>query len=125
MFWYRVVEWFNDMSERHKLIRDFNKSAKVAFIEGLAPTLLASKITKGYVGYRHSYSKSMSGFRVQAFTGRPLSKNDLIQIGAAIMSNSVLVRKLVVLGFDTLEVAGDIGDYGCRWQLKDYMQLTE
>jgi hypothetical protein len=45
-------------------------------------------------------------------------------IGNVILSDSELVRRLVVLGFDTLEVHGDKGQYGLRWQLKDFMLIN-
>lgn len=32
MFWYRIVDWFNDLSERNRIVRNFNKSARDAFI---------------------------------------------------------------------------------------------
>lgn len=34
MFWYRIVDWFNDLSERNRIVRNFNKSARDAFILG-------------------------------------------------------------------------------------------
>ena len=122
--WNKIIDWFRDRSERSKLIRSFNDSAKEAFVAGVAPTLLKAKISKGERSYRHQFSDWMNtGYRIQAFTGRVLSKNELMHIGKVILDNSVLVRKLVVLGFDTLEIHGDEGTYGCRWQLKDYIPL--
>jgi hypothetical protein len=123
--WNRIIEWFNDRSERGKLVRSFNESARDAFVRGIAPTLLKSSISKGERSYKHQFSDWLnSGFRIQAFTGRQLSKNELIYIGQVILNDSTLVRKLVVLGWDTLEIHGDAGNYGCRWQLKDYIPLT-
>jgi len=46
-------------------------------------------------------------------------------IGATILADSVLVRRLVVLGFDTLEVHDDIGMYGLKWQLKNFIAIAE
>ena len=40
MFWHRIIDWFRDVSERYKLVRDFNQTAKNAFISGQIPTLL-------------------------------------------------------------------------------------
>ena len=123
--WNRIVEWFQDRTERNRLVRSFNDSARRAFVAGVAPTLLKASISRGEKSFRHQFSNWLnSGFRIQAFTGRVLSKNELILIGNAIISDDVLIRKLVVLGFDTLEVCGDKGMYGCRWQLKDYLQLS-
>ena len=123
--WNRIVEWFQDRTERNRLVRSFNDSARRAFVAGVAPTLLKASISRGEKSFRHQFSNRLnSGFRIQAFTGRVLLKNELILIGNAIISDDVLIRKLVVLGFDTLEVCGDKGMYGCRWQLKDYLQLS-
>lgn len=123
--WNRIIDWFQDRSERNRLVRSFNDSARLAFVSGLAPTLLKASISRGEKSYRHQFSNWLnSGFRIQAFTGRVLSKNELILIGTVIISDETLIRKLVVLGFDTLEVCGDKGIYGCRWQLKDFLQIT-
>ncbi|MDR1347448.1 MAG: hypothetical protein LBJ63_03325 [Prevotellaceae bacterium] len=123
--WNRIAEWFRDRSERTQLLRSFNSAAREAFVAGIAPTLLRAKVSKGCSGYRHQFSDWLkSGFRIQAFTGCRLTKFEIVIIGETVLNDDVLVRRLVVLGFDTLEIHGDVGDYGCRWQLKDYMQLN-
>lgn len=92
----------------------------------MAPTLLRASISKGNSAYKHQFSNWLySGFRIQAFTGRTLTKSELINIGDAVLNDEVLVRRMVVLGWDTLEVHGDLGSFGCRWQLKDYLQLNQ
>lgn len=124
--WNTILDWFQDRSERSKLIRGFNDSARNAFVEGIAPTLLKSDISKGESSYKHQFSNWLNtGFRIQAFTGRVLTKNELIYIGKVILADSNLVRRLIVLGWDTLEIHGDSGNYGCRWQLKDYIPLPK
>lgn len=123
--WNNLLDWFHDRTERYKLVRSFNQSAKKAFISGIAPTLLKSKISKGNKAYRHQFSSWLnSGLRIEAFTGRQLSKEELIKIGNVILSNDILVRQLVVLGWDTLEVHTNQGDYGVRFQLRDHLALT-
>lgn len=125
-FWNRIVDWFIDRNERTALIRGFNLAAKNAFVSGQAPTLLKASLSKGNSAYKHQFSNWLySGFRIQAFTGRTLAKNELIDIGNAILNDDLLVRRLVVLGWDTLEVHGDMGIFGCRWQLRDYLQLGQ
>ena len=47
MFWYKIVEWFRDRSDRQKLIFEFNTSAKQSFIIGIAPVLLNASTSKG------------------------------------------------------------------------------
>lgn len=124
--WNNIITWFKDRSERAKLIRSFNESARNAFVTGVAPTLLKASISRGDRSYRHQFSNWLnSGFRIQAFTGRSLSKDEIIAIGNVILADDTLIRKLVVLGWDTLEIHGDKGFYGCKWQLKDFILLPE
>lgn len=124
--WNFILEWFRDRSERAKLVRSFNDAARDAYISGTAPTLLKASVSKGERAFHHQFSDWLNtGFRIHAFRGVQLPKNELIQIGNVIMSDGVLTRKLVVLGFDTLEVCGDVGQYGCRWQIKDYLQIQQ
>ena len=54
-----------------------------------------------------------------------LSKKNIVNIGEVVLANERLVRRLVVLGFDTLEVHCDVGNHGCRWQLHDYLMIGE
>lgn len=124
--WNKVIDWFRDRSERSQLIRSFNNSAKNAFIVGDAPTLLKANISKGERAYRHQFSNWLkTGFRIQAFSGRQLAKDEIKQIGTVILNDNVLIRRLIVLGWDTLEIHGDQGNYGLRWQLKDYVALPQ
>ena len=61
--WYKIMviaDWFGEMAERYKLVRDFNRAAKNSFISGIAPTLLEVKITRGDSEYKHAFSKWMS-----------------------------------------------------------------
>lgn len=125
-FWNKIIEWFTDRQERNGLIRSFNVSARDAFVSGQAPTLLRGTLSKGNRAYKHQFSNWLySGFRIQAFAGRTLTKSELMSIGNAVLNDDVLVRRMVVLGWDTLEVHGDMGSFGCRWQLKDYLQLKQ
>ncbi|MBO6659536.1 MAG: hypothetical protein JJ862_05485 [Roseivirga sp.] len=124
--WNNILDWFRDRSDRSRLVRSFNESARNSFVRGVAPTLLKAKISKGESSYKHQFSNWLNtGFRIQAFTGRQLSRDELIHIGKVILNDETLVRKLVVLGWDTLEIHGDEGTYGCRWQLKDHIPLPK
>lgn len=124
--WNNIIEWFKDRSERAQLIRSFNESAKNSFVIGQAPTLLKANISKGESAYKHQFSNWLkTGFRIQAFSGRQLAKNEIKLIGEVILNDNILIRKLIVLGWDTLEIHGDKGGFGLRWQLKDYMALPK
>jgi hypothetical protein len=125
--WYKIMvikEWFGEMSERYKLVRDFNKAAKYAFISGVAPTLLQAKITGGDSAFKHEFSKWLgSGFRIKAMSGKPLHNIELKEIGSVVLDNEELIRKLITLGWDTLEVHSNQGFNGLKWPLKDYAKL--
>ena len=125
--WYKIINiiyWFGEMNERYRLVRDFNKAGQDAFITGLAPTLLKARITFGDNSYRHAFSKYFGGgFRIKALSGRPLSSTEQVEIGRVILYNDELVRKLVTLGWDTLEVHDDTGYHGHKWSLKEYAKI--
>ena len=124
MFWHRIIDWFRDVSERYKLVRDFNQTAKNAFISGQIPTLLEASISKGVSNYKHEFSKLMfSGFRIKATAGRPLAKDELIEIGRVVLDNPELSRRLFVLGWDTLEVQDINAARGVKWALKDFVKM--
>ena len=122
--WSTIVSWFHSVDKKIQILRQFNDAAEMAYVQGVVPTLLKAKFSKGNDNYKHQFSNWLShGFRVEAFTGRQLSKNELVEIGNTILADPTLVRKLVVLGFDTLEVQCDSGQYGCMWQLKDHIAI--
>jgi len=75
--WNRIAEWFRDRSERNKLIRSFNETARAAFITGDAPTALKASFSRGESSYRHEFSALLNtGFRIQALAGRQLTKEE-------------------------------------------------
>ena len=63
------------------------------------------------------------GFRITALAGQALSKEEMVVIGKVVLNNSELVRRLIVLGWDTLEVQSDKGYFGCQWKLIDYANM--
>lgn len=125
--WYKIVQiidWFGEIKERYSLIRDFNSSSKRAFIEGVAQTLLEAKITKGDSSYKHEFSKFFgSGLRIKALSGRILKRDEISEIGNVLLSNEQFVRKLVSLGWDTLEIHDNLGSTGLKWPLKKYANI--
>lgn len=123
--WINIVQWFQDRSERNNLIYGFNKAANDAWVMGNVPTLLKASYSKGVSAYKHQFSAWFnSGFRIQALSGRALSKEEMVAIGDTILNNDMLVRRLVALGWDTLEVHDDTSNHGCRWKLIDYVNIN-
>ena len=125
--WYKLIqirEWFGEMADRYRLVRDFNNASKAAFISGIAPTFLEAKITMGDSSYRHQFSKFMGGgFRIKALTGRAFKRSELVELGRVILDDEPLVRRLVALGWDTLEVHDSAGCNGLKWPLAEYAKI--
>ena len=121
MIWDNIRGWFSDIRERSKFLRKWNNDAKDAYIAGIIPILMEAKTTIGTLDYRHEFSHWMAGgFRVKVLSGKPMSKDELFNIGEFIISDDVLVRRLVSNGWDTLEVHDTAGVLGLKWQLKKY-----
>ena len=126
--WYKLVgfiDWFGTYTQRYKLVKNFNASAKASFLMGEAPTLLQAKITKGgEIGYKHSFSKWLSGgFRIKVLSGHPLPKGDLVNMAQIVLANTELVRNMVTNGFDTLEIHDIKGVVGVKFPLKKYANI--
>lgn len=123
--WNNILAWFQDMSERNLLVRNFNQNAKDAFISGSMPTMLKCSVSRGCREYKHQFSSWIyTGFRIQALAGRALTKDETEAIGRVVLSDINLVRRLVALGWDTLEVHSDSGRYGLRWKLIEYTNIN-
>ena len=121
--WDRIVDWFGEVSERSRIIRGFNNSAKQSFIGGNAGTLLRAKITLGNSDYKHMFSKMYSGFRITAINGGIINKYECSNLAAVILDDEELVRKLLSLGFDTLQVNSNGGGGAFQWNLSDYANM--
>lgn len=93
-------------------------------MKGLAPTMLKASISRGKSEYKHQFSAWINtGFRIQALSGRALTRNEMVVIGQVVLHDTGLVRRLVALGWDTLEIHDDTGAYGCRWKLIDHANM--
>ncbi|MBP3419091.1 MAG: hypothetical protein J6K74_00665 [Marinifilaceae bacterium] len=111
-FWNRIINWFRDLSARDRLINDFNRSAREAFTQLSVGTLLEARTKRGDANFRHECSSFLlpTGFCIRATNGIPLTKDEILYIGTVILTNEALVRKLFMLGWDTLYVeAGGMG----------------
>ncbi len=83
-----IQDWFNDFSERRRLVRNFNLSARDAFVAKLAPTLLEGSISMGESAYKHAFSKFLAGgFRIKALSGRPLNRQEMVSIAQVVLNN--------------------------------------
>ena len=105
----RIADWFGDVMERRAVINKFNMQSKHAWDEGF-PFMLKAETTRGDYSNRHNFSRRKSGFRISAMTGGNMNKEKCSMVAMVILSNQTLVRQLMRLGYDTLEVYG--GDTG-------------
>ena len=122
MFWNKIFSWFRDMSERNKLLREWNEEARTSYIQGLVPVLLEANISKGDSRYKHSFSRLLfSGFRIKGT--HSLTKEEILDIGRTILHNQNLVRKMILLGWDTLEILDVVHQRGVKWAFKDFANI--
>ena len=120
--WSNMTSWFQDGLDRKKLVKEFNNSAKASFVNGNVPALLKCSISKGYKPYKHTNSAFFfTGIRVVAYTNSSLPEHDLNMLGHTILADKRIVRLLVSLGWDTLEVHSDKGETGLRWKIIDFV----
>ncbi len=122
--WSLMVDWFQDRKDRHYFLKDFNESAKRAFISGHTDILLKASISYGNTNYRHAFSKFMAGgFRIKAEGGRNLGRDEVMSIGKALKDNPTIVRTMISLGWDTLEIHPSNSITGLQWRLNDIIYL--
>lgn len=125
MWWSKIVEWFTNNKERNNFIKDFNKSAKEAFVSNLAPVFLKAESSFGNNTFRHQFSSFLyHGFKIRTMTGIFLENSQFIAIGDMLASNPILTRQLVTLGYDTLEITNNNGVVVKQWRLSALLELT-
>lgn len=124
-FWNRIIDWFRDLSERNRLINDFNQSARQAFTQLSVSTLLSAMSKKGDSTYRHECSSLFlpTGFCIKVTAGTALSKDEMLYIGSVILTNEALTRRLFILGWDTLIIEDIVGSKQVRWAIKDFTNI--
>ena len=124
-FWNKIINWFKDLSERDRLINDFNSSARGAFTQLSVGTLLEARSKRGCSEFRHECSSFFlpTGFCIKATKGTPLTKDEILYIGTVILTNQMLVRRLFVLGWDTLYVEDIVGNKQAKWAIKEFTNI--
>lgn len=124
MWWNKIIEWFSNSRERNKLLGDFNAAAKQAFVMNVSPVFLKAESSRGNSRYKHQFSNFFyHGFRIHILSGRNLTYSEVMDIGNMLVSNSILMRQLVTLGYDTLEITDINGDILNDWQLTTLLAL--
>jgi hypothetical protein len=121
--WDCVSSWFKDIKDRKVIIREFNNAAQASYVNGKVPYQLKSSFSKGNKAYKHSTSAWLnSGFRIIVMTDQLVSEIELNKIGLSVLADSKVVRFLITLGWDTLEVVNNKGEIGIQWELSKWAQ---
>lgn len=121
--WSIIYNWFVSFTERDTLLREFNLAARNAFISGITPMLIEASTSFGDSSFKHSFSKIRSGFRVKVLTGRSLTTNECQEFADVVIHNEPLARKLVALGWDTLEIYSFGSSTGHKWNLGRFVNI--
>ena len=64
-----------------------------------------------------------TGFCIKATKGTLLTKDEILYIGTVFLTNEILVRRLFVLGWDTLYVEDIVGSKQAKWATKDFTNI--
>ena len=122
--WNLMLGWFNERNDRQVFLREFNDKARHAYVTGQTDLLLKASSSYGNSDYRHSFSRYMAGgFRIKAEGSRPLSRDEVISIGNSIIGNTMIIRTMITLGWDTLEVHPQDSSSGLQWRLQNNIYL--
>ena len=124
MWWNKIIEWFSTSRERNRFIADFNRAAKQAYIANMVPVYLKAESSRGNSNYKHQFSSFLyHGFRIRMLAGRPLDYYEIMDIGNMLIINTGLMRNLVTLGYDTLEITNIHGNVLKDWRLTTLLAL--
>ena len=124
MWWNKITEWFSTSRERNRFIADFNRAAKQAYIANMVPVYLKAESSRGNSNYKHQFSSFLyHGFRIRMLAGRPLDYYEIMDIGNMLIINTGLMRNLVTLGYDTLEITNIHGNVLKDWRLTTLLAL--
>ena len=121
-----VTQWFSDVGSRQKMVKSFNDAAKAAFVSGITQFMFKASIARGNSKYKHQFSNALfSGIKIVAYNNGRITKDDLTIVGLAILANPPLVRRLMLLGWDTLELCCDNSPIRFQYPINEYMLLDK
>lgn len=115
-----VSQWFSDLSSRKKMLKAFNETAKAAYVSGVTHFMFKASISRGKSDFKHQFSNTIfSGLKLLAYNNGHFSREDVMLIGLAILANRSLVRRLMLLGWDTLEICCDNSPIKYQWPINE------
>lgn len=123
--WNCVSSWIKNVKDRKVIIKEFNNAAQASYINGQIPYQLKCSLSRGNDKYKHSTSAWLcSGFRIIVMTDQLVSEIELNRIGLSVLADSKVVRFLITLGWDTLEVINYKGKIGVQWELSKWAAVS-
>jgi hypothetical protein len=123
--WNCVSSWIKNVKDRKVIIKEFNNAAQASYINGQIPYQLKCSLSRGNDTYKHSTSAWLcSGFRIIVMTDQLVSEIELNRIGLSVLADSKVVRFLITLGWDTLEVINYKGKIGVQWELSKWAAVS-
>jgi hypothetical protein len=123
----RVVDIITQGSlERIKLISAFNRIFEEAYVNQEFEHLCTVTTSRGVAINRHPMSDNFrSGFKVTIKSEQYLYKTDFSQIAKFFVNNKGFVKRLMVVGYDTLTILSTTSPGGLQIPLKDIASLND
>ena len=121
-----ITQWFSDLSSRTKMLKSFNNAAKAAYVAGATHLVFKATISRGNSEFKHHFTNALfSGLRILVYNDGKTTRDDIAVIGMAILSNQSLVRHLMLLGWDTLEILVDNSPLRFHWPINEKMLIEQ
>jgi hypothetical protein len=117
-----IKKWLTSKNEKFNIVAEFNESYANDWDKGDSPFLISASIVKGNKDYKHSSSDTFSGFRVTINTKQSLNDEVFVTIEKSIASDQELIRKLIRVGFDTLEIFRSSSSHGFESSIKSHLK---
>lgn len=107
--------------DRVRLIGEFNRVFNQAYLQSEINRKCSVTTSLGKPGFGHSMSDHFrSGFKITILNDDYLTETDLFEISGYVLESPGFVRKLMVVGYDTLIVKGKTATVGLQVPLKKF-----
>ncbi len=112
--------------ERMRIITQMNSAFKEYFTSGEFGRLCKVSIAQGKSEFAHEMSAIWlrSGFKISIENDFSLKESEVNELSMYITGNSVFVRQLMAMGFDTLIIKGKATDRTSYYALKKFANLN-
>lgn len=120
----QIISWFSSQKEVNEIFSEFNRNAKEAFVSDMVPVFLMAEKSRGNKLYKHQFSNFLfHGFRIKILSGF-ISEDEIDILGTLVTSNKQLSHRLILCGFDTVEIVSVYGTILKDWRLTASLELS-